>query len=417
MPRLFHRPPKYRFHKGFKQAIVSIHGKRIYLGAYGTAKSHRRYRELLDQWHQLRHEQLAESTHKTPDEILEAAINTTTLRAKREQGLTLTLNELILVFGRHTQQYYRKNGRITREAELIDEVLRFVRKNVEVTDPEKFGPVVLDELRDKMIDDLDWSRKFINNQIKRVIRMFSWAVEKELVSPTVPLALQAMTGLKKGRSRARETVGVTYVADDVVNATLPHLPEVLADMVQLQRLTGARPGEICSMRPGDVDQTGEVWLYVPAEHKTEHHEKNRVIVIGPQAQAILLRHLVRAPKAYCFSPAESELKRREKAAAKRKTPAAQGNRRGTNRVANPKRVPKEMYTTDSYRRAIQRVCQRKSIQKWSPNELRHSAATKTRKTFGLEAAQVVCGHQSANVTQVYAERDLELAKKVAQEVG
>jgi len=47
MPRLFHRPPKYRLHKGSSQAIVSIHGKRIYLGAYGTAKSHKRYRELL----------------------------------------------------------------------------------------------------------------------------------------------------------------------------------------------------------------------------------------------------------------------------------------------------------------------------------------------------------------------------------
>jgi hypothetical protein len=35
----------------------------------------------------------------------------------------------------------------------------------------------------------------------------------------------------------------------------------------------------------------------------------------------------------------------------------------------------------------------------------------------LEAAQVVLGHSRADVTQVYAERDLTLAEKVALEVG
>lgn len=66
---------------------------------------------------------------------------------------------------------------------------------------------------------------------------------------------------------------------------------------------------------------------------------------------------------------------------------------------------------------MQRVCKREKIEKWSPNQLRHLAATEIRKKFGLEAAQVVCGHQSADVTQIYAERDLELALRVAQEVG
>jgi site-specific recombinase XerC len=57
------------------------------------------------------------------------------------------------------------------------------------------------------------------------------------------------------------------------------------------------------------------------------------------------------------------------------------------------------------------------LPKWAPNRLRHSAATEIRKRFGLEAAQVVLGHAQADVTQVYAERDLELARRVAKEVG
>jgi site-specific recombinase XerC len=57
------------------------------------------------------------------------------------------------------------------------------------------------------------------------------------------------------------------------------------------------------------------------------------------------------------------------------------------------------------------------VEKWSPNRLRHSAATAIRKRFGLEAAQVTLGHAAADVTQVYAERDLERAAVVMAQVG
>jgi hypothetical protein len=34
-----------------------------------------------------------------------------------------------------------------------------------------------------------------------------------------------------------------------------------------------------------------------------------------------------------------------------------------------------------------------------------------------KAARVVLGHATANVTQIYAETDLEMAKKIAREIG
>jgi len=40
-----------------------------------------------------------------------------------------------------------------------------------------------------------------------------------------------------------------------------------------------------------------------------------------------------------------------------------------------------------------------------------------RRRFGLEAAQVSLGHAQAQVTEVYAERDLALAAKVARQIG
>jgi hypothetical protein len=113
----------------------------------------------------------------------------------------------------------------------------------------------------------------------------------------------------------------------------------------------------------------------------------------------------------------------------------------TVRTRKSKRTRGEHYTTANYRRAIHRACNLafpapeplcrgvgESVESWqeqltekqqaeltqwhsdhrcSPNQLRHSAGTEIRKRFGLEAAQVVLGHASADVTQVCAERDLQ----------
>jgi site-specific recombinase XerC len=49
---------------------------------------------------------------------------------------------------------------------------------------------------------------------------------------------------------------------------------------------------------------------------------------------------------------------------------------------------------------------------WHPNQLRHTVATEVRARFGLVAAQAVLGHAKADVTQVYAERDLTRAAEV-----
>ena len=75
------------------------------------------------------------------------------------------------------------------------------------------------------------------------------------------------------------------------------------------------------------------------------------------------------------------------------------------------------YTTDSYRRAIHRACDKAGLERWSPNRLRHTAATEVRAKFGLEAAQIVLGHLAADVAQIYAERDLAKGAEVARQIG
>ena len=197
------------------------------------------------------------------------------------------------------------------------------------------------------------------------------------------------------------------VDDATVDATLPHLPPIVADMVRFQRLTGCRPAEVCIVRPCDIDTAAEVWCYRPESHKTEHHGHERVIFVGPRAQGVLRPYLLREPSAYCFSPAESELDRNSQKRASRRSPMTPSQARRRQRQ-DRSRPPGEAYTASSYRRAIHRACalafpaptdlpdeQRRAWRKahqWHPNRLRHSAATIIRQRFGLEAAQVALGH-------------------------
>jgi integrase len=54
---------------------------------------------------------------------------------------------------------------------------------------------------------------------------------------------------------------------------------------------------------------------------------------------------------------------------------------------------------------------------WHPHQLRHNVATRLRKDFGIDVAQVVLGHKTLSVTQVYAEKDVESAQKVMMQAG
>jgi integrase len=210
-------------------------------------------------------------------------------------------------------------------------------------------------------------------------------------------------------------------------------------------LTGCRPGEVCCLRPADVDRSGDVWQYRPEHHKTEHHGRERIVYIGPQAQDVLRPYLLRDSQAYCFSPVDSERKRHAAQRAARRTPVqpSQQNRS----VRKRKRPPRDCYDKNSYRRAIERACeiafgmpdelrkapkgetpeQRSKRERrarqwrrqhaWHANRLRHTAATKIRQRFGLEAAQVLLGHSKADVTQLYAERNNALGLQVAKQIG
>jgi integrase len=98
-------------------------------------------------------------------------------------------------------------------------------------------------------------------------------------------------------------------------------------MIELQRLTGMRSGEVATMRGCDLDTTGRVWVYTPASHKTEHRGHERPIHLGPRAQEIVRPFLRTDLRAYLFSPAEAEAERFESLRVNRKTPVQPSQQR------------------------------------------------------------------------------------------
>jgi integrase len=417
MPRLVRTLPQYRKHRASGQAVVTLNGRDHYLGPHGTKASRVEYDRLVIEYL---------SSGRSPS-----------FGAAQHD---LTVVELAAEYLQHAKAYYGTAK--TSEYHRLLPVIRLLRELYGRFAAVEFGPLQFKAIRQRCIDS-DWSRSYVNANMRRLVRMFRWAAAEGKITATIPQGLAMIPGLRRGRSEARETAPILPVDAIVVEATLPLLPAVVADMVRLQRLTGARPAEICILRPRDVDRSGDVWHYRPTSHKTQHHGRDRVILLGPKSQDVLLRYLARDAEAFCFRPCDSEAKRLAERHADRKTPLCCGNRPGTNRKRKPRKAPGDCYTTDSYRRSIAYACDKafphptlgsvprrklpaaqlaelskwQSDHRWAPNQLRHAAATEVRREFGLEAAQILLGHSAADITQIYAERDMTKGVEVALAIG
>ena len=383
--------PCYRHHKARNLAVVTIGGKNHYLGPWQSPESHEKYATLIAEW-----KRLGGSLSTSPP-------------ASSTDTSPLTVSKLILAFFTYAQTHYVKRGEPTSEQACIRQALRPVRQLYGSTPAIEFGPRALKNARQSLIAS-GRSRKSINKDVHRIKRMFRWAVEEELLPSEVYMKLRCVAALAKGKTSAREIEKVAPVPEEHVFAILPHLPPPVAAMVQLQLLTGARPQEVIHVRSCDITKGDGVWYYAPSIHKTEHHDREKCIVLGPKAMTVLLPFLGRDPQAFCFSPAESVAwrharrpKRLNRVSAEPLAPAAYVNQK---------------YTRHSYRVAVQRACKRANVPIWSPGQLRHTRATQIRHEFGnIEAAKAVLGHTDTRVTEIYAERDLKLAADVMRKMG
>jgi hypothetical protein len=184
------------------------------LGKHGTAASREAHKRLVAEWLQ--------NGGRLPID---------------EHAATVT--EVVVAYTQFATGYYRKDGKPTNEVRMIKAAVKIVRALYGRTKAVKFGPVALKVCRQAMIDK-DWCRSHANKQVDRVKRMFKWATSEELIPGTVYDALRCVAGLKRGRTEAREGRKVLPISDADILATIEHLPQVVADMVQLQRHQDSR---------------------------------------------------------------------------------------------------------------------------------------------------------------------------------
>ena len=175
-----------------------------------------------------------------------------------------------------------------------------------------------------------------------------------------------------------------YIDWATIEALRPYLHETMWAMLVIARHTGARPSEVCAMRPCDLEKTEWGWMYKPEHHKTERFGHIRLIPITGISAEVLQPILEKIPyDGYCF--VSTEMLRSKK---------------------RRKRI-EPVYSAHSFRVALQRAIRRANrkrevkIPKFSPYDLRHSALTDMQRTAGWQAAQALGGHSRATTTERY----------------
>lgn len=414
--------PAYRQHKPSGQAVVTLSDcctkqrRDVYLGHFNTPESRKQYHSVLADW------------EKAGRRLPERAPG---VRRKREPG-DMSVKALVGHFWMHAQRRYQKP---TTLGDIRVALRRLVGRFGAIPAAD-FGPLLFQKYRSELIAD-GLARSTVTKRCAVVVRVFRYGVANQYIQPTTLHALEAVEGLRAGEGGVKEGKKIKPVAASHVEDTMPHVPRVVADMARVQLLSAMRSTEVCVMRPVDLDTTGRVWEYRPASHKTAHHGHERVIYLGPKAQAIIKPYLTDRPlHSFLFDPREAEGKAGASASRQRYTRDTyrQAIVRGCDAAYPPpphlarQRIP----ATGRKRTRLEPVADWKTRlgpkqwvelmqwrrdHRWHPHQLRHAAGTELRREFGIDAARVILGHRSANVTETYAMIDRGTAIAAALKVG
>ena len=356
--------PSYLLHKPTGQARVRIAGQDHYLGEYGSEASRIAYGQLVAK--------LAGGISIDPIARSKRG-STTTIESEQDPGPSV--GELCIVFLRHAESHYLKNGEQTSEVHIVRSVIKPLNELYGMLPAKDFGPLALKAVRAKMVES-GWCRGTINAGMSRIRRIFKHAIANELIDSSVLDRLKCVAPLLAGRTEAHDNAPRTAVSDKDIKRVRKEVSTIVKDLIDIQRLVGARSGELLKLTSGVLNRTSDVWVAELSDHKTRHHGQSRTLYFGPQAQLLLTKYLSADPDKPLFD-----------------------------------------ITGAAYRRAITRACDRLKIDRWVPHQLRHTNADAVREEFGLEHTQAVLGHAKANMSEHYAKASGKKAAEVARRIG
>lgn len=373
--------PSYCLHKASGQAIVTLNGHSHYLGKYGTPESRAEYDAIIARW-------LAGGRYVS------------------DSGPDPSVCEVLAAYESYASSYYRKDGEETTQMDRVRRSLAVARRLHGTMPASQYTAQNLKAVRADMVQQ-GLCRRLVNQRVNCLKLCFRWAAEEGMVPPTVWHGVQCVAALKAGRTEAPDHPEILPVVESDIEPVRKLLSVVLADVVSVQLLTGARPGEALAMEATRIERAGQVWLYRPRRHKTQHRRRDKIIYIGPRCQLILAPYILRHPEGYLFSPkdAMAAFRARQRAERKSRVQPSQQDRS----KCDPRKQPGNRYRVTSYDRAVRTACVKAGVESWSPHQLRHNAATRIAEQFGWEVARIVLGHRSIDTTRIYAEDSLAKA--------
>ncbi len=401
----YSNPPYRKNKKG--EAFVSINRRPYMLGTYGTPESLALYKARILEW---------------------GASGRSPMFGRTVTDITLA--EIMLGYREHLLKEVAQKGP-TSEANRALNLFKHIPKVYRSFTVNEFKLDQLRAVRHAMIDR-KLSRKTINGEIRRILRMFTWATTENYCTVEACATLFQISTLKPGEFGVKELPEIGCVSPKIVLETIKYCSPVVADMVLLQMKTGCRSGELLNLRPMDINCNGEFWVADLKNHKTKWRGKKRFLAFDVSCQKILKKYLNREPAAYLFQPCESEEQRR--ALKHRKTPQNSGNSPGySKRVREGRtalRQPGDRFTSQAYGKAIRYACERafptpsdvspaeakrwRESHHWTPHQLRHNAATLMKQEFGSEASTALLGHSKLDTTSIYAENTKKMAIDAAR---
>lgn len=414
------RIPKLCKHKASGRAVVRLNGKDHYCGPYGSIEANNKYNRLISKWL---------NSRKNDTEFVQPI--------PQSNFYGLSINELIMYYMKHAKDYYQNSP---KEIDKIILALKPLKDEFGKTLVHEFGPKKLKDLRLKMTYPHVRSKKVknkkgklvkitethvlsqttINQRIGIIVRLFSWANSEEIIPPEYPIgaSLKLVKPIKNGRHGVKlpKKIPPANIAD--LNAAIEHMSKQTRSIMELILLTGMRSNDACIMRPMDIDQSSDIWVYRPVKFKrsdmTGQHQRN--IYLGPKCQQILKPFIEnRPPTSFMFSPEEAMAEIRLQQRIKRKTkiqPSQSSRRKKT-----PERQPGQKYNSSSLYHAVQVAAKKAGIKKITPTMVRHLTGTKVREKYGIENALKIMGHRNINTTEIYAEYNSNKSMEIMRDIG
>ena len=395
--------PKYAYHLS-GQARVWLDGQWYYLGEHDSPKSYARYYALCDQYH-ANDQKMPKSLETHPSECSPVTV----------RCVTADFREYIAAKFAHDKS--RKKA-FENLCNMVDDEYADVAAD-------QFGPRRLAKLRELLVATKNGkkkhnTRRYINGQVKDIVRIFEKAVSRELIKVDVIIALRTLEPLREGETKAEESECREAVDIEAVRLTAKFLSPVIKSMVCIQVGTGMRPSELFRMRPADIEKRADgVWVYRPNKHKTSHHGKSKAVPIVGAVKKTLKPYLEgRDESDFCFKPEESAQWHRELRSAARVTPMSEGDRPGYTRATRSggaKPSPyKSQFDKNSYRQAVVRAAKKAGTDHWTPYQLRHTAASVINDALGIDKTQALLGHSKRAMTEHYAKQSLNKAIEAAK---